>query len=125
MCITVPLLLLLSLLAAAPARADLQFGLHAGVRHRSDEQDLRDATRQPWLPPGVLRQGLYLRHQGYYRGRDLRPDVVLSRYGEGLDPPQRRADHRDEEDQERRRALEDRRSLSRRVLGVIFPAVDQ
>ena len=34
---------------------------------------------------------------------------------EGLDPPQWRAHHRDEEDQERRRALEDRRCLSGRV----------
>ena len=38
-------------------------------------------------------------------------------HGEGLDPPQWRADHRDEEDQERRGTLEDRRSLSGRVLG--------
>ena len=37
-------------------------------------------------------------------------------YREGLDPPQWRAHHRDEEDQERRRALEDRRSLSGRVV---------
>ena len=43
-------------------------------------------------------------------------DVLLPQYGEGLDPPQWRADHRNEEDQERRRSLEDRRPLSGRVL---------
>ena len=76
-------LLLLPLLAASPARAELhitrdhggyvqgyegkvqahpgspragdhrrhlQFRLHAGVRHRADEQDLRDPARQPRLP---------------------------------------------------------------------------
>ena len=36
--------------------------------------------------------------------------------GEGLDPPQWRAHHRNEEDQERRGSLEDRRSLSGRVV---------
>ena len=69
-------------------------------------------------------------HQAYYdkaftfgikvtsAGGHLRPDVLLSRYGEGLDPPQRRAHHRDEEDHERRGALEDRRSLSGRVVAI-------
>ena len=68
-------------------------------------------------------------HQAYYDkaftfgikvtsvGGDIGPDVLLSGHREGLDPPQWRADHRDEEDQERRRALEDRRSLPGRVVG--------
>src|SRR5207245_1094850 len=101
-------------------RRYLQFGLHAGVRHRADEQDMRDAAREPRLPPGVLRQGLYLRDQGHQRRRDFGPDVLLSPAGEGLDPPQWRADHRKEEDKERNGSLEDRRSLSKRFL--IFQA---
>ena len=68
-------------------------------------------------------------HQAYYDkaftfgikvtsiGGHLRPDVLLSGDREGLDPPQRRAHHRDEEDQERRGSLEDRRSLPGRVVG--------
>ncbi len=97
-------------------RRHLQFGLHAGVRHRTDQQDLRHPARQPGLPPGLLRQGIHLRHQGDELRGHLGPDVLLSEHGEGLDPPQRRPHHRDEEDQERRRPLEDRRPLSGRFL---------
>ena len=91
-------------------RRHLQFGLHAGVRHRADEQDLRDAEGQPRFPPGLLRQGLHLRHQGHELRRHVRPDVLLSGHREGLDPPQWRAHHRDEEDQERR-AISGRSSI--------------
>src|SRR5215510_13154073 len=59
--------------------------------------------------------GFHLRHQGHQRRRHFGSDVLLSRHGEGLDPPQWRAHQRDEEDQERHRSLEDRRSLPGRV----------
>src|SRR5262249_10562051 len=39
------------------------------------------------------------------------PDVLLPRHREGLDSAQRRADYPEEEDHQRRRTLEDRRSL--------------
>ncbi|MEY9557526.1 hypothetical protein ABIF67_011649 [Bradyrhizobium japonicum] len=41
---------------------------------------------------------------------------LLPQHGEGLDPPQWRAHHRHEEDQERCRALEDHRPLSGRMV---------
>ena len=40
--------------------------------------DLRHAESEPRFPPGLLRQGLHLRHQGHQRGGHLRPDVLLS-----------------------------------------------
>src|SRR5665811_2433709 len=70
---------------------------------------------------GLLRQGVYLRHQGHQRRGDIGPDVLLSRYGEKLDPPQWRADHRNEEDQERRRSLEHRRPLSLSLIHISEP----
>ena len=93
--ITLLPLLLLSLLAATPARADLHITRdHGGyvseykvkyqrIRDRKERviidgicnsactlvfgivpmnKILRDAARQPGLPPGLLRQGVYLRH---------------------------------------------------------------
>jgi len=45
----------------------------AGVRHRADEQNMRDRAPR-WASTKPIRQGVYLRHQGHSR-RDIGPDV--------------------------------------------------
>src|SRR5712672_1496153 len=98
--VTLPLLLLLSLLAAAPARADLHIIRdHGGYvdEYKTKYQRIRDRHERVIIdgicnsactlvlgivpmnkicvtPRASLRQGLYLRHQGHHRGRDVRPD---------------------------------------------------
>ena len=127
-------LVVFSLLAASPARADLHITSdHGGYveEYKTKYARIRDRHERVIIDGvcnsactlvfgivpmnkicvtpraslgfhGLLRQGVHLRHQGDEHRRDLGPDVLLSGYGEGLDPPQWRADHRDEEDQERR-----------------------
>jgi len=97
-------------------RRHLQFGLHAGVRHRADEQDLRNAARQPRLPQAYYDKAFTFgikvtSAEGTSDLMSYYPDTVKDwiRRNGGLTTE-------NEEDQERRGTLEDRRSLSGRFL---------
>jgi hypothetical protein len=120
-------LLSLSVLVATPARADLHITRdHGGYveEYKAKYKRIRD-RKERVIIDGICNSACTLVfgivpmnkiwHQGHQFGRDVGSDVLLSEHREGLDPPQWRAHHRDEEDQERRRALEDRRCLSGRV----------
>ena len=152
--ITLLPLLLLSLLAASPARADLRITRdHGGyvTEYKAKYERIRDRKERviidgicnsactmvfgivPMNKVCVTPRASLGFHQAYYDkaftfgikvnqlGRDVGPDVLLPAAGEGLDPPQWRADHRDEEDQERHGHVEDRRSLSGRVSDPLRP----
>ncbi len=142
-------LLLLSLLAASPARADMRITSdHGGYveEYKAKYARIRDRHERVIID-GICNSACTLVfgivplnkicvtpraslgfHQAYYdkaftfgikvTSAEGTSDLMsyYPRHGKGLDPPQWRADHRDEEDQERRRSLEDRRSLSGRVL---------
>ena len=138
-------LLLLSVFAAAPARAELHITRdHGGYveEYKAKYKRVRE-TGQRVIIDGICNSACTLVlgmvpmnkicvtpraslgfHQAYYdkaftfgiKVTSLEGTSDLMSYypelGEGLDPQERRAHDRDEEDQERRGSLEDRRSLS-------------
>ncbi len=143
-------LLLLSLFAAAPARAELHITRdHGGYveDYKAKYKRIRE-TGQRVIIDGICNSACTLVlgivpmnkicvtpraslgfHQAYYdkaftfgiKVTSLEGTSDLMSYypelGEGLDPQERWAHDRDEEDQERCRSLEDRRSLSGRLVG--------
>ncbi len=143
-------LLLLSVFAAAPARAELHITRdHGGYveEYKAKYKRVRE-TGQRVIIDGICNSACTLVlgmvpmnkicvtpraslgfHQAYYdkaftfgiKVTSLEGTSDLMSYypelGEGLDPQERRAHDRDEEDQERRGSLEDRRSLSGRLVG--------
>jgi len=153
--ITPQILLLLPLLAAAPARADLHITRdHGGYvdEYKTNYQRIRDRHERVIID-GICNSACTLVlgivpmnkicvtpraslgfHQAYYDkaftfgikvNTAAGTSDLISYYPDAVKDWIRRNGGltTDEEDQERRRALEDRRSLPRRVLGVISLAV--